>query len=60
MGFVTRTMNAPLAFLTPSQAIIVAIVVVLLFGRRLPQLGAYLVKGIREFKRGLQGGDDGR
>jgi sec-independent protein translocase protein TatA len=53
-------MNAPLAFLTPSQAIIVAIVVVLLFGRRLPQLGAYLVKGIREFKRGLQGGDDGQ
>jgi Sec-independent protein translocase protein TatA len=52
-------MIAPLGFLTPSQAILVAIVIVLLFGRRLPQLGAYLVKGIREFMRGLPGGDDG-
>jgi TatA/E family protein of Tat protein translocase len=52
-------MNTPLAFLTATQAIIVFIVGVLLFGRRLPELGFYLVKGIREFKRGLQGGDDG-
>jgi Sec-independent protein translocase protein TatA len=53
-------MNAPLAFLTVAQAIIVFMVGVLLFGRRLPELGAYLVKGIREFLRGVRGGDDGR
>jgi sec-independent protein translocase protein TatA len=51
-------MHALFAFLSPTQAIIVVIVAVLLFGRRLPELGRYLGKGIIEFKKGLQGRDD--
>ena len=51
-------MYTPLAFLTTTQAILIGIVAVLLFGRRLPELGRYLVKGIIEFKRGLHGGDN--
>jgi sec-independent protein translocase protein TatA len=44
--------------LTPGQLIILLIVGVLLFGRRLPEIGRYLGKGIVEFKKGLHGLED--
>jgi TatA/E family protein of Tat protein translocase len=37
----------------------IAAIVLLLFGaRRLPEIGASIGKGIREFKRGVGGNDD--
>jgi sec-independent protein translocase protein TatA len=42
----------------PSHIIIVLIVGVLLFGRRLPEVGRYLGKGIVEFKKGIKGLED--
>jgi TatA/E family protein of Tat protein translocase len=48
-----------LAYLTTTQLIIVLVIGVVIFGRRLPDLGHYLVKGIKAFKRGMEGGDDG-
>jgi sec-independent protein translocase protein TatA len=51
-------MYAPFAFLTGPQLIIVLIVGVLIFGRRLPEVGRYLGKGIIEFKKGMQGLED--
>ena len=39
--------------------LLILLVVLLLFGaRRLPELGTNLGKGLRAFKRGLDGGDD--
>lgn len=39
--------------------ILILLVVILLFGaKRLPDLGSSLGKGIRAFKKGLEGGDD--
>jgi sec-independent protein translocase protein TatA len=37
------------------EIIMILIAGVLLFGRRLPEVGRYLGKGIIEFKRGLKG-----
>jgi sec-independent protein translocase protein TatA len=51
-------MHLPFAFLTGTQLIIVLIVGVLIFGRRLPEVGRYLGKGIIEFKKGVQGLED--
>jgi sec-independent protein translocase protein TatA len=51
-------MYAPFAFLTGPQLIIVLIVGVLIFGRRLPEVGRYLGKGIIEFKKGMAGLED--
>jgi sec-independent protein translocase protein TatA len=55
-------MNALLAFgeglFAPSHIIIVLIVGVLLFGKRLPEIGRSLGKGLVEFKKGLKGLED--
>ncbi len=46
-------------FLTPgpAQVIIVGMVVLLLFGNRLPSVMRSLGEGITEFKKGIKGGD---
>jgi sec-independent protein translocase protein TatA len=44
--------------LSPSHIIIVLIVGVLLFGRRLPEIGRSLGKSLTEFKKGLNGVED--
>ncbi len=41
--------------LGPQEMIVVAILGVLLFGKRLPEVGRSLGKGIVEFKKGLRG-----
>jgi sec-independent protein translocase protein TatA len=55
-------MNPLFAFLegafAPSHIIIVLIVGIILFGRRLPEVGRYLGKGIVEFKKGIKGLED--
>lgn len=50
---------ATLAFLTPgpTQLIIVLVVVLLLFGNRLPSVMRSLGEGITEFKKGIKGDD---
>ena len=40
------------------EILIILIVGVILFGRRLPEVGRYLGKGIIEFKKGLKGVED--
>jgi sec-independent protein translocase protein TatA len=40
------------------EILILLIIGVLLFGRRLPEVGRYLGKGIVEFKKGLKGLED--
>jgi sec-independent protein translocase protein TatA len=42
----------------PMEILIILVVGVLLFGRRLPEVGRYLGKGIVEFKKGLKGLED--
>ena len=44
--------------LSPQDMIILLIIGVLLFGRKLPEVGKYLGKGIVEFKKGLKGLED--
>ena len=44
--------------LQPGEMLVVGIVAVLLFGKRLPEVGRSLGKGIIEFKKGLRGIDD--
>jgi len=46
------------AWLGPQEIIILLILGVLLFGRRLPEVGRYLGKGIVEFKKGVKGLED--
>lgn len=43
---------------SPSGMILTAIVLLLIFGRRLPEVGKNLGKGIVEFKKGLSGIED--
>jgi sec-independent protein translocase protein TatA len=40
------------------ELLILLVIGVLLFGRRLPEVGRYLGKGIVEFKKGLKGLED--
>jgi sec-independent protein translocase protein TatA len=51
---------APLFGWTPGwqELVVVAVIGLLLFGRRLPELGRSLGKGIVEFKKGLKGMED--
>ena len=54
-------MNHPTVFafsLGPQELLIILAVGVLLFGRRLPEVGRSLGKGIVEFKKGLHGIED--
>ena len=54
-------MLAPLAFVSmpgPFEMMIILGIGVLLFGKRLPEVGRSLGKGIIEFKKGLQGIED--
>jgi len=43
-----------LAWLGHSELIVVAVFAVLLFGRRLPEVGRYLGKGLLEFRKSLR------
>jgi sec-independent protein translocase protein TatA len=43
---------------SPMHILVVLIVGVLLFGRRLPEIGRSLGKGLVEFKKGLHGFED--
>jgi sec-independent protein translocase protein TatA len=52
-------MNTLLAYMfSPQDILLLMVVGVLLFGRRLPEVGRYLGKGIVEFKKGLKGLED--
>ena len=42
----------------PMEMLIIGIIAVLLFGKRLPEVGRSLGKGLMEFKKGMQGIDD--
>lgn len=44
--------------LSPMHLLIIAAIGVLVFGRRLPEIGKSLGKGIVEFKKGLNGIED--
>jgi sec-independent protein translocase protein TatA len=44
--------------LSPLHLLVVAAIGVLVFGRRLPEIGKSLGKGIVEFKKGLNGIED--
>jgi len=44
--------------LGPSEIIVILVVGVLLFGKRLPDMGRYLGKSITEFKKGMKGLED--
>ncbi len=44
--------------LGPMEMMVVGVVAVMLFGRRLPEVGRSLGKGIVEFKKGIRGIED--
>jgi sec-independent protein translocase protein TatA len=44
--------------LGPMEIVIIVIIGVLLFGKRLPDMGRYLGKSITEFKKGMKGLED--
>jgi sec-independent protein translocase protein TatA len=44
--------------LAPQHILILLVVGILLFGKRLPEMGRYLGKGIVEFKKGMKGLED--
>jgi sec-independent protein translocase protein TatA len=44
--------------LGPQEMLILLIIGILLFGRKLPEVGRYLGKGIVEFKKGIKGLED--
>lgn len=53
-------MSPTLAFFTPGpmEMIIIGVIAVLLFGKRLPEVGRSLGKGLVEFKKGINGVED--
>lgn len=53
-------MNVPMAFFSPGpmEIMIIGGIAVLLFGKRLPEVGRSLGKGIVEFKKGIRGIED--
>jgi sec-independent protein translocase protein TatA len=52
------TSTLALFSLSPMEIMIILGLGVLLFGRKLPEVGKYLGKGIVEFKKGLKGMED--
>lgn len=44
--------------LGPPELVVIAVIGILLFGRKLPEVGRYLGKGIVEFKKGFKGLED--
>ena len=46
------------SLLGPQEIVILLVLGVLLFGKRLPEVGRYLGKGIVEFKKGMKGLED--
>lgn len=53
-------MNVPFAWFSPGpmEMLIIGVIAVLLFGKRLPEVGRSLGKGIVEFKKGIHGIED--
>ncbi len=53
-------MNTLFAWFSPGpmEMLIIGVIAVLLFGKRLPEVGRSLGKGLMEFKKGVQGIDD--
>lgn len=43
----------------PTELIVLAIIGILLFGRKLPEVGRYLGQSIIQFKKGMKGLEDG-
>ncbi len=39
----------------PFELVVILVIVLLLFGRRVPEIAKALGKGVREFKRGISG-----
>jgi sec-independent protein translocase protein TatA len=53
------TIMQPLfAFLSPTTIVILLIIGVLIFGRRLPEVGRSVGKGLAEFRKGVKGIED--
>ncbi len=52
------TLYAFLGSIGAQEMIILLVIGVLLFGRKLPEVGRYLGKGIVEFKKGIKGLED--
>ena len=51
--------TGPFAFLTsPIELIVLALVILLIFGNRLPSVMRGMGQGIMEFKKGIQGIED--